>query len=86
MRITTHRQFDKAYAKVSKAIKEKFKQRRDLFLISPFHPLLKNHALTGEYGGCRSINIAGDWRAIYREKGAGTVEFLKIGTHGQLYR
>ena len=85
MRLITHKQFNKAYAKAPEIIQKKYKERRNLFLTNPFHPFLNNHALTGEYSGCRSINITGDWRVIYRMKELDMVEFLKFGTHSELY-
>ncbi len=85
MHLVTHKQFNKAYAKAPKIVKEHFKERRNLFLINPFHPLLNNHSLTGQYVGCRSINITGDWRVIYHAQSGDTIVFLKIGTHSQLY-
>lgn len=85
MRLVTHKQFNKAYAKASQSIKAQFKQRRNLFLEDQFHPMLNNHALTGEYVGCRSINVTGDWRVIYRYKEVDIIELFKISTHSQLY-
>lgn len=45
-----------------------------LFMDDPFSPLLNNHALQGEVAGLRSINISGDWRALYS---------LTTDVHGQ---
>ena len=65
MKIELHRKFLKAYIKQPQKIREKFKEKRNLFLKDMFHPLLNNHSLGGEYNGCRSINITGDIRAIF---------------------
>lgn len=59
-------------------------KRIRLFSSNPFHPLLNNHPLGGEYEGCRSINITGDYRALFYPKGQGIV-FTRIGTHNELY-
>ncbi|MBI2330404.1 type II toxin-antitoxin system mRNA interferase toxin, RelE/StbE family [Candidatus Daviesbacteria bacterium] len=59
--------------------------RLELFIINQFHPQLNNHSLTGKYKGNRSINITGDWRAIYSEE-KDSVIFELLGTHSQLYR
>lgn len=75
------RQFNKANPKIKKA----FVQRRVLFKNNQHSPLLRNHALTGSFKGYRSINVTGDWRAIYSEKGS-TVVFELLGTHSQLYK
>jgi len=85
MRFLTSKQFDKAYSKLPQKVKIKFKQRRDLFLENEFNPLLDNHPLAGEYGGFRSINITGDFRAIYYRLGGDVMVFVNIGTHSQLY-
>ena len=77
--------FSKNYKKLTAKLKSKFKERRDLFLVNTFHPLLSNHELHGEYEGCRSINITGDYRAIYFTKG-NMVIFIRIGTHSELFK
>ena len=73
------------YEKRELKIREQFKARRDIFLARPYDAILHNHALTGEYAGCRSINITGDYRAIFKIENAETVIFLAIGTHHELF-
>lgn len=85
MRIFLHRNVKKRYKKLSTPEQRHFKERRNLFLESPFHPLLNNHGLQGEYQGCRSINITGNLRAIYEEIDSNTVHFIALGTHSELY-
>lgn len=85
MRILLHRRFKKRYEKLSASERRRFRNRRDLFLRDPFHPLLNNHALQGEYAGCRSINIDGDLRVIYTEVATDTAHFIALGTHAELY-
>lgn len=85
MKIELHRNFIKKYTKLPTKIQEKFKERRNLFLMDQFHPLLNNHTLSGKYEGCRSINVTGDIRAIFslnKDKG---VIFIAIGSHPELY-
>ena len=60
--------FRKQYRKANKKIKTVFYQRLKLFRQDPYHPLLRNHPLAGKYREYRSINITGDWRAIYSQK------------------
>lgn len=47
-------------------------------------------ALTGKLAPYRSINITGDWRALYSEdvddEGNKTFIFEALGAHSQLYR
>lgn len=85
MTIRTHRIFDKRFVKLPNKLKERFKEHRDLFLANPTHPLLDNHALTGDRTGQWSINVTGDWRALYEFLDSETIIFVEIGTHPQLY-
>jgi len=56
-----------------------------LFQMNPFHPQLNNHGLHGKHERVRSINIGGDWRALYRCIKPGVAVFFAIGTHSRLY-
>jgi len=85
MSINFAKAFSKQYDKVESKIKVAFDKKFKLFLQNPFHPLLNNHALTGGYKGFRSINVTGDWRAIYSENKEAIV-FELLGTHSQLYK
>ena len=85
--------YKKSYKKAFQKLSLKT-QKKAVFTIShvfnnnPFDKILNNHALKGEYLGYRSINITGDFRAIFRELSGGKyefVEFVDIGTHSQLY-
>ena len=86
MTIQLHKTFRKQYAKLTKAQKRKFKERRNVFLQDEFNPILNNHALKGKYKGYRSINITGDIRVIYINNSEENVVFVKIGSHSRLYR
>jgi mRNA-degrading endonuclease YafQ of YafQ-DinJ toxin-antitoxin module len=79
-----HRSFKKSYAKQSADIKKVFKERINLFLIDPVHPLLNNRALHGKWIAYRSVNITGDIRAIYKTESFIAI-FVEIGTHNYLY-
>ncbi len=85
MRVFLHRDFLKAYKKLSPHDQENWKARKRIFLENPFHPLLSNHALHGEYEGYRSINITGDIRAIYEPHDTNVALFIIIGSHSELY-
>ncbi len=89
MEIKFNKKFVKQYDKVDAKIKSLFENRLNLFLENPLHPLLNNHALQGHLYGYRSINITGDWRALYTEYTVETTQliiFEIIGTHSQLYK
>ena len=84
MRIILHRNFKKQYKKLRDEERRRFRERINLFLKTPFHPLLNNHSLRGEYRSYRSINAGGDLRVIYQEIDSHTVHFI-IDTHSNLY-
>jgi len=56
-----------------------------MFLTSPSHPLLNNHPLHAPFEGSRSINVTGDYRAIFKYLEPDLVIFTRIGTHHQLF-
>ena len=85
MRVRFHRNFEKQYRKLRPEEKQRFRERRDLFIKNVFHPLLKNHALRGAYAGYRSVNVGGDLRAIYKLAADDLALFVTIGTHNDLY-
>lgn len=81
--------FEKDLKKVPGDIKKAWLKRLTLFIDNPSHPHLHNHSLSGNYIGYRSININGDWRALYVEEQDTQrliVTFKAIGTHSQLYK
>lgn len=90
MQIKFARRFTKQYEKADQKIRTAFDKRLKLFTQNPSHPQLNNHTLTGQLSGYRSINITGDWRALYSESSDkdGTIRiiFEILGTHSQLYR
>lgn len=90
MRIKFAKKFVKDYERAGLKIKKSVKERVDLFNKDPFHPKLRNHPLSGKYSGYRSINITGDWRAVFSEQGSSgndlVVIFEMLGTHSQLYK
>jgi addiction module RelE/StbE family toxin len=79
---TFARQYDNALPPVQ----EIFKKRLRIFLQDKSDPILNNHPLKGKMKGCRSINVGGDWRAIFEESPGGDIFFLLLGTHSQLYK
>ena len=85
MQIRYARKFKKQYEKAPKKIKQAFKDRRDRFSENPSNPILNNRQLIGKFKGYRSINITGDWRAIYSVNKS-VIIFETLGTHSQLYK
>lgn len=85
MTIYYHKYFDKNFRKLPLKIQERTLTRIELFNSNPNSKLLNNHALAGKYYGSRSIDISGDYRAIYEPITESIVLFTNIGTHSQLY-
>lgn len=85
MKVLIHKSFDKAFKRLTKSQKQKFKERKNLFMQDEFDVLLNNHVLSGKYKGYRSINITGDIRLIYKRINDQTVAFISIGSHSALY-
>lgn len=86
MRIEYSKKFIKEFQKCPTQIKTNFKARLEIFLADSYQPILNNHPLIGKLNNCRSINITGDWRAIFTEIDDGQIiYFVAIGTHSQLY-
>ncbi len=87
MKIDYSHKFIREFKKTPRKIQIAFRNRLKIFLHDKFHPLLNNHSLTGKYQNYRSINITGDWRAIFRELNSGKlIYFEALGTHSQLYK
>ncbi|MES2023791.1 MAG: hypothetical protein V4439_03850 [Patescibacteria group bacterium] len=65
-------------------VRENFYERLLVFEENKFNPILNNHSVENRFPRCRSINITGDFRAIFKEEND-ACNFLKIGTHSELY-
>lgn len=90
MQVRFSKRFVKQYDKAGEKIKRSFDKRLKIFIEDPYNSSLNNHQLTGSFSGYRSINITGDWRAIYsvsKSKDGGIViVFEMLGIHSQLFR
>ena len=85
MQVKFDRKFIKMYAKATIKIQQSFQKKHELLLKDSYHPRLNNHVLTGKYQACRSINVTGDWRVIFKQIKK-CIYFRLIGTHSQLYK
>lgn len=86
MKITYSKQFLKTVRTLPPKVKTQLAYRIELFGTNPLNTQLRNHALNTPYKGSYSINITGDYRAIYQLIDDETALFTHIGTHSQLYR
>lgn len=86
MQIGYSEKFLKQQEKAPEPVRVLFKERLRIFLRNKFDIILNNHQLKGKMKEFRSINVGGDWRALFVELGNGDVIFKAIGTHSQLYK
>lgn len=86
MKIDYTRLFKKEYKKLPQKLKIQFAGRIEVFRQDSFSSQLNNHALHHPFEGYRSINISGDYRALYYVEQDGTAVFIRIGTHSELYK
>lgn len=84
MKIAYSNNFIKHSKKLDKSIKLRLIERIATFSKNPLDPVLNNHPLKGKYKNYRSINITGDYRALYLENDDEVI-FDEVGTHSQLY-
>ena len=84
MNIAYSKNFIKLSKKLSPNVRKKLIQRVSLFSTNPLGSQLRDHPLKGKYKQYRSIDITGDYRALYLLDGDEAI-FNIVGTHSQLY-
>ncbi len=84
MELQFHKNFKKRFKKLPIKIQEQFYERLDLFLEDKTNKTLNNHSVGKAYPECRSINVNGDYRAIFQDQGDVAI-FITVGTHSDLY-
>jgi len=84
MEIVFHKNFKKKLKKLSPKIQDQFYERLETFIEDKNHKTLNNHSVDKVFTDCRSINVTGDYRAIFKEDN-NVVHFVNIGTHSELY-
>lgn len=87
--IKYHREFERDYKRVRKrgynlALLEEVIQT--LADERPLAPKYRDHALSGDYSGCRECHIAPDWLLVYEIRKEELVLYLtRTGTHSDLF-
>lgn len=84
MQIFYRKSFLKDFKKLSLSTKNNFYKRQEIFIKNRFDPVLNNHSVGSAFPKCRSINITGDYRAVFKEEKGGVI-FILINTHSELY-
>lgn len=84
MILVFHKSFEKDYRKLGKKLQKQVQERLKLFLEDVNDPQLHNHPLKGKYNDYRSINISGNYRAIFKTEEERCI-FVRVDTHSKLY-
>lgn len=84
MTISYSKNFIKQAKKLDKPVRQRLIERIKIFAKDPLCSELNNHPLKGRYKKYRSINITGDFRALYLCQDD-LIVFDVVGTHSQLY-
>lgn len=85
MIIRYHPTFRKQYMKLPAKIQKQFDSRVLLLISNPANRALHIHPLKGKYIGYWSMNVSGDFRALFRRTGDEIIIFGLIGSHSDLY-
>lgn len=85
MQYFVSKSFEKQFKKLPKKVRQQAMARLALFVTGPMDYRLRNHLLTKEWAGHRSIDVTGDIRAIYAEVDEHVARFVAIGSHSELY-
>ena len=80
-----NKSFIKQYKKLSQKIRNQFKERLQLFRVDQRNRLLNLHKVDRRGEVYISMNVTGDYRALFLWEGRARVRFYQIGTHSQLY-
>ncbi len=73
-------------AQKNKKLAKRIEKQIALFEEDPKHPSLRTHKLTGNMGIMWSISITMSIRMVYIRVSENQALFVKIGTHGEVYR
>ncbi|OGE80114.1 MAG: hypothetical protein A2826_00850 [Candidatus Doudnabacteria bacterium RIFCSPHIGHO2_01_FULL_43_23] len=84
MEIIFHTNFRKRFKKLPSRIQKQFYNRLEMFSRDKFQKILNNHPVEQVFPDCQSINITGDYRAIFKDH-KHVIIFISIGTHSDLY-
>ena len=85
MEIVYKKKFIRQYAKLPVKIQKKFDERIDVFRNNPSDRRLNIHKLQGDKKPLISMNVTGDYRALFVWETEEKARFHQIGTHSELY-
>jgi mRNA-degrading endonuclease RelE of RelBE toxin-antitoxin system len=67
MKVILRNKFKKKFKKLPEKVQNHFDERLLIFLENKFDQVLNNHSVEKVFPNCQSINVTGDYRAIYEE-------------------
>ena len=85
MKVVLHKKFEKAFGKLPTKVIKQAIDRLELFVEDPTSQVLRKHALNSPYKGSFSIDITGNYRAVFHLVEKDIALFTHIGTHSKLY-
>ena len=85
MEVYFQQTFRKQFKKSPKKIQLKFEERFRMLVTDGRNPLLKLHILKGDRYPMKSMNVTGDYGALFIVN-KNTITFYEIGTHSELYK
>ena len=77
--------FKKQYKRLPQNIQQRFREQLRIFKGSARNRQLNIHKLHGKKKPLLSMNVTGNYRALFLWKDKETAVFYEIGTHSQLY-
>ena len=80
-----NKSFIKQYKKLPQKTQNQFRKRLDLFRVDRRNRLLNLHKVDRRGDMFVSMNVTGDYRALFLWEGKEKARFYQIGTHSQLY-
>lgn len=88
MKVAYHASFKREYKAGQKQNSDKIQlvvKAVNLFIESPFHPLLRTHKLRGKLKECYSFTVAYDLRIVFYFEDAEQAVFIAFRTHDEVY-
>jgi addiction module RelE/StbE family toxin len=85
MKVVIRREFKKSFKKLPIKIRTRFGERLEMLLSQTDPSLLRIHQLSGDKYPLLSMNVTGDYRALFMTEN-NTITFYEIGTHSELYK
>jgi len=81
MIIRVSSKFKKSYKKLPKNVKDKAREKENIFRANPFDPRLDTHKLHGKYKDYWAFAVVGQYRIMFVFVDSDTIDFINIGTH-----